>query len=88
VKAGITYREEQFSLEGGDILILMTDGIIEAHDDDGRMYGESGKLERAIAGFTPDMPAEAMVDAVIQSAIDYSSGDREDDMTVMVAGIR
>jgi serine phosphatase RsbU (regulator of sigma subunit) len=52
------------------------------------MYGESGKLEQMIATFTPDMTAEVMVDAVIQSAIDYSSGDREDDMTVMVAGIR
>ena len=85
--AGIQYTEEKFLLQSGDVLILMTDGIIEAKDSDGNDYSESGRLEETISSFTPGMSAEAMVDAVINDAIDYSAdkSQRDDDMTVVVA---
>ena len=84
MKAGVEYREETYGLHPGDILVLMTDGIIEAQDSEGRLYGDSGRLEQVLAGFA-DTSAEAMVDAVIGDAIDYSGGDRADDMTTVVA---
>ena len=87
MRAGVQYREETFDLQLGDVLVLMTDGIIEAHDAEGNTYGESGRLERAMLSFTSDMSAEAMVDTVIQDAIDYGVGEREDDMTVVLAKI-
>ncbi|MBC8236042.1 SpoIIE family protein phosphatase [bacterium] len=68
---GIQYTEKQFPLESGDILILMTDGIIEAQDSEGKMYSESEKLEETISQFTPDMSASAMVDTIIADAIDF-----------------
>ena len=88
MRAGIEYREESFGLQPGDVLVLMTDGIIEAHDSHGAMYGDSGQLEQVLLGFTPEMSAEAMVDAIISDAIDYGAGDREDDMTTVVAKLR
>ena len=88
MKAGVQYQEETFGLQSGDILVLMTDGIIEAHDTVGWLYGDSGRLERVMTGFASDMSAEAMVDALIQDAIDYGAGEREDDMTAIVARIR
>jgi len=98
MRAGIQYTEEQLLLQSGDVLILMTDGIIEAkacprakrRDSEANDYSDSGRLEEIISQFTPDMPAEAMVDAIINDAIDYS-GDktqRDDDMTVVVARIQ
>jgi len=89
VRAGIQYREEQFSLQSGDVLILMTDGIIEAQDSEGRMYAESGRLEGTIGKFTQDMSPESMVDAVINDAIAFgdSKTQRDDDMTVVVAKV-
>lgn len=72
-------------LQSGNMLVLMTDGIIEAHDADGNMYGNSGQLERLLTGFADDMSTEQMVDAVIQNATDYTGGNREDDATVLVA---
>ena len=87
--AGIEYDEEQFLLQGGDVLILMTDGIIEAMDSAEDYYADSGRLEKTISQFTQDMPAEAMVNAIIEDAMNYG-GDkttRDDDMTVVVAKI-
>ena len=84
MRAGVQYREETFELQPGGVLVLMTDGIIEAHDADGNMYSESGRLEQALTGFTALTSAEAMVDAVISDAIEFSNNQREDDMTLVV----
>jgi len=84
---GIQYTEEKYLLESGDVLMLMTDGIIEALDSEGTMYSESGRLENTIGKFTQDMSTEAMVEAIIKDAMSYG-GDkpqRDDDMTVVVA---
>ncbi|MBC8234006.1 SpoIIE family protein phosphatase [bacterium] len=90
MKAGIKYDEEQFPLQSGDVLILMTDGIIETQDSNEKNYSDSGRLENTISQFTPEMPSEAMVDAIINDAIDFGRDreSRDDDMTVVVAKIR
>ena len=89
MRARIQYTGEQFQLQNGDVLILMTDGIIEAKDSEDNDYSESGRLEKTILQFTPDMPPESMVDAIINDAIDYSADktQRDDDMTVVVAKV-
>ena len=69
MKAGIEYDEKQFPLESGNVLILMTDGIIEAINSVEQLYSDSGRLENTISQFTPDMSASAMVDAIINDAI-------------------
>jgi len=90
MRAGVEYTEEQFSLEGGDVVIFMTDGIIEALDSEQHDYADSGRLEKIISQFTQEQPAERMVDAIINDAIDFG-GDkvsRDDDMTVVVAKVQ
>ena len=90
MKAGIEYDEEQFQLQGGDVLIFMTDGIIEAEDSDEQLYEYSGRLEKTISQFTFNLSAELMVDAIINDAIDFGGekATRDDDMTVVVAKIQ
>ncbi len=85
----IRYDEEQFQLASGDVLVLMTDGITEAQDGKGKPYSESGRLQETISGFTGDMSAQAMVDAIIADAMDFGDGrdTRDDDMTVVVAKV-
>jgi len=90
MRTGAEYTEEQFPLQSGDVLVLMTDGIIEAEDSEGKMYSDSGRLEGTIKQFTLEQSAESMVDAIINDAIDFG-GDktqRGDDMTVVVAKIQ
>jgi serine phosphatase RsbU (regulator of sigma subunit) len=46
---GIEYSQEDFQLQSDDILIFMTDGIIEAQDSDEQLYSDSGRLEETIS---------------------------------------
>lgn len=43
--SGLKYRDYEFSLEPGDTLFLYTDGVPEATDSTGRMYGSQRLLE-------------------------------------------
>ena len=89
MRAGIEYSEEQFPLQSGDVVIFMTDGIIEAQNSEGKLYSESGRLEETISKFTLDLSAKAMVDAILNDVLLFS-GDkttRDDDMTVVVAKV-
>jgi len=90
MKAGVKYSEEEFQLASGDVIIFMTDGIIEAQDSEERHYSESGRLENTILQFTPEQPVEAMVDAILNDAMDFSrnKSTRNDDMTVVAAKIQ
>jgi len=90
MRAGAEYTEEQFPLHSGDVLVLMTDGIIEAEDSEGSMYSDSGRLDGTIKQFTLEQSAESMVDAIINDAIDFGGdkAQRGDDMTVVVAKIQ
>ena len=87
--AGIAYREVEFPLESGDVVVLITDGVIEAHNAQGEGYQDTGRLEQAIRQFAPEMDAAAMGDAVINDALAFSGEqiEREDDMTVVVVKV-
>jgi len=90
MRVGIEYTEEQLSLESRDVVILMTDGIIEAQDSEEQLYSDSGRLEEVISQFTLEQSAESMVDAILSDAMNFG-GDkttRDDDMTVVVAKLQ
>ena len=88
--AGIPYNEVEFPLQSGDVLVLMTDGIIEAHDAKGKEYQDSGRLEQVLGQFPSDMGADAMVDAVMEdvSAFSGEAAEQEDDITVVVVKVK
>jgi serine phosphatase RsbU (regulator of sigma subunit) len=90
MKAGFEYVEERHQLKSGDVVILMTDGIIETQDDEGRFYSDSGRLEDTLRRFTSGMSAEAMVEAIFDDAISFGGekAQRDDDMTVVAAKIQ
>ncbi len=88
--AQISYRQVEFSLQSGDVVVFMTDGIIEAKDSSGREYQETDRLQQVIAQFTADTPAEAMVSALINDATTFGAqmtSEEEDDMTVVVVKV-
>ena len=45
--AGILYREIAFQLQSGDVVVFMTDGIIEAKDSEGVEYQDTARLHRS-----------------------------------------
>ena len=43
--SGLKYRDYEFDLESGDMLFLYTDGVPEATDADGNMFGTQNLLD-------------------------------------------
>jgi serine phosphatase RsbU (regulator of sigma subunit) len=66
------YRDQDFTLDCGDRLMLHTDGVLEARSEKGELYG-FGRLTALLAG-RPD--AESIVDAALAFG-------QEDDITVL-----
>ena len=79
---GIKYKEYEFSLEPGDQIFLYTDGLPEARNDEGTMFGTDRMLEAL--NIAPDAsPEELLVN--VRTAVDGFVKDAEqfDDLTML-----
>jgi sigma-B regulation protein RsbU (phosphoserine phosphatase) len=76
-----TYTQRSLSLEPGDRLILYTDGILEARNSSGTLFGEENL--HAIARATSTMTVRDAVDRII-AAVESWSRVQDDDLTILV----
>jgi serine phosphatase RsbU (regulator of sigma subunit) len=75
----------QATLEGGDRLVHYTDGITQARDVDGRLFGEKRLvdfLEKEAMAHPP--PAET-VRRLVRAVLQHQEGILQDDATVLLA---
>ena len=82
-----TFEKGEVSFAPGDTLLLTSDGISEALDTRGNLYGDDRLLElwRDVA----QLPTAAMVDRVFQDVLKFrGAAPQSDDMTVVVVGPR
>ena len=75
----VAYAEEFLELERGDLLVTVTDGVLEGRDGP-RMLGEDG-FESELAK-AADLPAQLAAEHVRQLVLDFVSGPHRDDMAV------
>ncbi|RME99413.1 MAG: hypothetical protein D6768_15110 [Chloroflexi bacterium] len=80
------YREEKTTLAPGEMVVLTSDGVVEAHNHAREMFGFE-RLERAVAA-GPTTSAEAML-THLRLAVEQFVGhtDPHDDMTIVVVRI-
>jgi len=76
-----SYQEKYLGLNSGDRLLLYTDGMVEARNHSGEMYGEE-RLGNAFAS-TSKMRAEEAV-GEIMAAVEQWSPEQDDDRTVLI----
>jgi serine phosphatase RsbU (regulator of sigma subunit) len=76
----------ELSLEAGDVLALYTDGVTESFDAGGEEFGEE-RLCRALRRHGA-LPAEAMLDGILDEVRQYSPDEQRDDITLVVARCR
>lgn len=83
VRSEISTRTAEVSLQDGDSIVYLSDGIVEAQDEDGDPFGFDS-LE-ALLGRTGDRSPSAIRDAILE-AVARHAGARpaDDDRTVMV----
>jgi sigma-B regulation protein RsbU (phosphoserine phosphatase) len=78
--AGSRFRSAEMPYQAGDLVVISTDGLLEARQGD-QFFGE----ER-VAGLVRrdwDMSAQVLCKTLIDEAVDFSAGPLADDVTVL-----
>jgi sigma-B regulation protein RsbU (phosphoserine phosphatase) len=74
------YASTSLSLERGDRLFLLTDGVFDAKNREGRRIG----FEDIVRFVRAHMHEDRLVDAVVDYVDDFSGGgERADDLTIV-----
>ncbi len=77
------YRDEESALEPGDLLLMFTDGLTEAENDEEEEFGIA-RLERVVAGLE-DTTAEQACDIILAEVEGHRTGrSLQDDATLLV----
>jgi sigma-B regulation protein RsbU (phosphoserine phosphatase) len=73
----------EVQLAAGDILILYTDGVTEAENDEGEQFGESRLIETMLA--QRHLPVPSLLETIVATVQKFSDGEQADDITLVLA---
>lgn len=73
-------------LDPGDAVTFYTDGVIEAHGEDGQLFGET-RLRDVLAG-AEGRSAAGVARRLERAVVDFRSPDDRDDLAIVVARCR
>ncbi len=81
--ADMEYEQRQVALESGDILLLYTDGIVEAMNGKEELFGYE-RLRSSLAA-AADLSAQGIMDSILRDLRQFTEGEEQsDDITAMV----
>jgi sigma-B regulation protein RsbU (phosphoserine phosphatase) len=83
----VTYEEFNVATQPGDAIVFVSDGILDAENDKGEMYGEE-QLAGLLCSHR-EYPANQIADAILADVTRFQgSQDRFDDETIIVLRVR
>lgn len=86
VKPSVIFEERNILLLSGDLLLFYTDGLTEATNKDGEMFGV-GRVCNLLGTFE-NLPSNEIVDSLYQSVSDFTGSPiLQDDISVVVLKI-
>lgn len=85
VERGAQYPARHILLETGDLLVLYTDGIVEARSPSGELFGEE-RLAAAVAEGRAQGPDE-VADRIMEAVAHWSGGGPSDDQAAVVVQV-
>jgi sigma-B regulation protein RsbU (phosphoserine phosphatase) len=81
------YDEFQFKMKAGDMFVFFSDGILDARNRRGELFGR-GRVEKIVADCAADSAA-CVVDSLFKAVADHSAGvETFDDQTVVAIRVR
>lgn len=75
-------EEKSVALHSGDILIVFSDGVLEAGIERGEEFGE-GRLLEALASTPASEGVDGLLDHVVSEVLRFSPGAQSDDVTLV-----
>jgi serine phosphatase RsbU (regulator of sigma subunit) len=81
VEEQVAYAEDHLELRRGDLLVAVTDGVLERRDGT-RMLGEEGVMEAELVA-AAGWPAQTVADRVRRLVLDFVPGAHRDDMAIL-----
>ncbi len=85
VRSRLSFGEDVIALESGDVVAVYTDGLTEARDQNGRLYGLD-RLKRAVLAGR-DSTARATLDAVWDDVAAFRDGAPPSDDATLLVGL-
>jgi sigma-B regulation protein RsbU (phosphoserine phosphatase) len=83
----VSYDEYQLATEPGDAIVFVSDGILDAENAQGEMYGDE-RLSSLLCAHR-DFPAADIADAILSDVSRFQGAhDRFDDETIIVLRVR
>jgi sigma-B regulation protein RsbU (phosphoserine phosphatase) len=82
VRRDISFTQDEVSISPGDSFLLYTDGISDATNRDGKVFGTRG-----VASVFRTTEFGAMLDQMIRVPLQFSGGEAKDDATVVCVEI-
>lgn len=80
------YREMQFPIQAGDRIVLYTDGIVEASNEDKDLYGEE-KFYKNLIATRKFPPREAIMEIVLDLVAYTNEKPLDDDITLILLDV-
>src|SRR5215510_14242205 len=80
-----TYKQGEVRLRAGDRLLYFTDGVTEAANDDGELFGEE-RLLRLLVEHRRQSASE-LRETILGAVADFSGGSFQDDVTLVALAI-
>ncbi len=83
----VTYDEFSLATEPGDVVVFVSDGILDAENDEGEMYGDE-RLSSMLCGHR-ERTAAQIAEAILADVTHFQNGhERFDDETIIVLKVR
>ncbi len=79
---GMDYDETKYEMSAGEVMVLTSDGITEAHNAEGEMYGFGRLMDRVARRPINDDVLNAVVTDL--EAFTGEGAEQEDDITLVV----
>ncbi len=81
----IDLQSRSIQLGAGDVVVFYTDGVTEARDGNGRLFGDERLAESALGAVAVGGDAKAVLDSVTTAVEAFTAGaEQADDLTIVV----
>jgi serine phosphatase RsbU (regulator of sigma subunit) len=80
----VSFRQQVVDLLPGDIVVMYTDGVTEAHHRGQQLFGED-RLMQIVSSASPDV--DELADHIVDAVIAYGPSEPRDDLALIVVQI-